>query len=78
MMPAVRTRSDLETSEAAPIDDVTPFSGQYLSYRFGDRTFLSFPSGDRSTTSTQEILESGEVVERFVSEGWAFDMFRIR
>lgn len=71
-------RMDLETREAAPIEDVPAFSGQYLSYRFGERTFLSFPSADRSSTSTQEILSSGEVVERFVSDGWAFDMFQIR
>ncbi|MGC4089860.1 MAG: hypothetical protein QM756_18630 [Polyangiaceae bacterium] len=71
-------RMDLKTREATPIEAVAPFSGQYLAYRFGERTLISFPAGDRSSTSTQELLPSGEMVERFVSQGWAFDMFQLR
>jgi hypothetical protein len=71
-------RMDLETRAAEPIADIAPFSGQYLSYRFADRTFISFPSAKRESTSTQEILESGEVTTRFVSDGWAFDMIKVR
>lgn len=69
---------DLKTKVAAIMPGIDYSGGQYTSYRIDDRVFVAIPAGNYGSTAVYEITKSGTAEKRFDTQGWTFNMFRIR
>jgi hypothetical protein len=69
---------DLETFEAAPMENIDYSGGQVVAYDIDGRLLLTIPAPDYSETAVYEISSDGRPEKLFDVEGWAFKVFRVR
>jgi len=69
---------DLATGQAAMLEGIDYAGGQFTALRVDDRTIITIPEGDYSSTAFYEITPELLVTPLFDVEGWAFKTFRLR
>jgi hypothetical protein len=69
---------DLETLEAAELEDIDWHGGGYYSTRIEDQSMLFVPSGDYSSTTAYELFSDGRLEERWEAMGWVTRLFALR
>lgn len=69
---------NLTTRTAAITQGIDFAGGQYTSFRIDNRVFLAMPAGDYSSTTVYELLTDGTAKRLFATQGWTFNMFRVR
>jgi hypothetical protein len=69
---------DLATGQAAMLDGIDFAGGQFTVLRVDDRTIVTIPAADYSSTAFYEITSDLVVSKLFDVEGWAFKTFRLR
>lgn len=70
-------RVDLATKQAEPMPGIDYAGGQYSAFRLDGRVFVAIPAADYSSTTIWEVTAAG-AEKRFVTQGWTFNIFRIR
>ena len=69
---------DLATGQAAPLEGLDFAGGQFTVLRVDDRSIVTIPTADYSSTAFYEITPDLVVSKLFDVEGWAFKTFRLR
>ncbi len=69
---------DLNSMEATMMEGIDFAGGQFVAFRIDQRTFVTIPAPDYSSTEVYEVFSDGRAEKRFDVEGWAFKMFRVR
>jgi len=69
---------DLATGAAAMLDGIDFAGGQFTALRVDNRTIVTIPEADYSSTAFYEIDANLVISKLFDVDGWAFKTFRLR
>jgi hypothetical protein len=69
---------DLATGAAAMLDGIDFAGGQFTALRVDDRTIITIPAADYSSTTFYELTADLTLTKLFDVQGWAFKTFRLR
>ena len=69
---------DLATGAAAMLEGIDFAGGQFTALRVDDRTIITIPAADYSSTAFYEITSDLVISKLFDVQGWAFKTFRLR
>ncbi|WP_394828659.1 MxcI [Pendulispora albinea] len=69
---------DVKTRTAKPLEGLDGFSGQFFTIPIDGRTFVLLPGANYGSTKVYEIVADGTAKKRFATEGWIYEMFKVR